>query len=147
MIIRFLSHTSMWTRLAGVCVVGLAIALAGCGGNSDNTATTPAPTNYPTRSPNQGPGAPKSTMMASTSGGATTGESIFTQDCGRCHKIGSVGSGRIALDHIGKNRDKAWLTVQIRTPEQHHSRMPSFPPGRLSDKDLNTLLAYLGNQK
>ncbi|HET6383278.1 MAG TPA: cytochrome c [Armatimonadota bacterium] len=138
-------------QFIAVCFAGLALFLAGCGGSNTNSNTpqTPSPTTYPPNKPTAAPAAPanKGAMMGNTSGKAMTGEQIFAMDCGRCHKIGSVGTGRISLDHIGSKKDKAWLTVQIRTPAQHHSRMPPFPASRLSDKDLATLLTYLSSQK
>lgn len=77
----------------------------------------------------------------------SSGPALFVRDCGRCHTLGNLGSGRIGLNHVGARRSLDWLEVQIRDPQQHGSAMPAFPPSRLSNQDLYTLSLWLENQK
>lgn len=77
----------------------------------------------------------------------TAGQAVFVQKCAGCHRIGTVGTGRIPLDHVGARRSPNWLEVQIRTPAEHKSNMPAFPPGRLSEANLHVLLKYLTAQQ
>jgi len=78
-------------------------------------------------------------------GDRTAAETLFVNSCGNCHRIGDLGKGRISLAHEGAKRGVDWIEVQIRSPEQHHSPMPAFPPSRLSDHDLHVISRYLAN--
>ncbi|MCA1594809.1 MAG: hypothetical protein LC772_00055, partial [Chloroflexi bacterium] len=49
--------------------------------------------------------------------GGPDGQAVFDQKCGQCHRIGTVGTGRVPLDHVGARRSPNWLEVQIRSPE------------------------------
>lgn len=113
-----------------------------------NSGTTPTVVKTPTTNTvTTGNGTVSTTAVTNTS--LTGGAAIFNQYCGQCHKLGSVGHGKIALDHIGKEKDQTWIEVQIRNPKKHgaDSRMPPFPASKLSDADLHTVAKYLASMK
>ncbi|HET6382457.1 MAG TPA: stalk domain-containing protein [Armatimonadota bacterium] len=78
-------------------------------------------------------------------GGQTNAQTLFVENCGRCHHIGALGTGRISLANEGAKHTRDWIEVQIRTPGQHNSPMPAYPPSKLSDRDLHVISRYLAN--
>lgn len=53
------------------------------------------------------------------------------------------------LSKIGKEHDKKWIAEYIRDPQSKNpdSKMPKQDEKKLSDKDLDTLAAWLAEQK
>jgi len=110
---------------------GLLFAGAGC---SKNSATSP------------------SAGMGATSGGASSGESLFAANgCGRCHALNGNPGGRAPdLSHTGAEptHTAQWIAEQIKDPKSHNpgSRMPAYQ-GKMSDQDIQTLSQYLASLK
>ena len=93
---------------------------------------------------------------ASARGGDTTlvaaGQTVFTNNgCAKCHAVGGQG-GRMGpdLSRVGAEagHTSEWLVAHIKNPKAHKpaSRMPAFE-GKISDKDLLALGAYLASLK
>jgi mono/diheme cytochrome c family protein len=57
-----------------------------------------------------------------SSGGPIRGAKYYSDNCGRCHKIGGTG-GIIVPDLQGvfERQDEAWIRTQIQHPRQHNS--------------------------
>jgi mono/diheme cytochrome c family protein len=74
-------------------------------------------------------------------------EVYLVHNCDACHSIAGVGglSGP-DLTHVGSERSRAWLRVEITNPAAHtpRSRMPAFP---LAEKQLDALMHYLASLK
>jgi mono/diheme cytochrome c family protein len=80
------------------------------------------------------------------------GRSVFEANgCARCHSIGGQG-GRMGPDltRVGAEAGHTpqWLVEHVKNPKAHNpsSRMPAFE-GRISDRDLLALGAYLASLK
>ncbi|HZP83728.1 MAG TPA: cytochrome c [Chthonomonadaceae bacterium] len=80
------------------------------------------------------------------------GKAVYASNgCARCHSLGGQG-GRMGPDLTRVGADTAhtpqWLIEHIKNPKTHNpaSRMPAFE-GRINDKDLNALGAYLASLK
>lgn len=80
------------------------------------------------------------------------GKAVFvTNNCANCHTIAGQG-GRTApeLTHVGSQSDRTpeWIVAHVKNPKTHKpmSRMPPFE-GKISDKDLVALAAYLASLK
>jgi len=101
----------------------------------------------------------KKTKPAKPAAGAPTKEMIAAgkkiydaNGCGACHMVGDKG-GKLGPDltHIGA--DKKWsaakLTAVIRDPKKElkTEKMPAYPADKISDKEIKTLVAYLGSLK
>jgi mono/diheme cytochrome c family protein len=142
-------------RLAtAVLAGGLAAFLVGCGGAnsaSGNAPETPAASAGGGSAPTPvAMGAAPAKRKAPPAAGGEKSEAVamFKSYCAQCHNIGTVGKpGGIPLTHIGKTKSAEWLTVQIRHPEQHHTRMPAFPPSVIPDAKLKTMVNYLESLK
>jgi cytochrome c553 len=73
------------------------------------------------------------------------GKAVFkTQKCSMCHSIAGVGGKLNALDEAGKLKAddiKKW----VRTPkaQKADTKMMAYAADKLSDKDLDDLVAYL----
>ena len=99
--------------------------------------------------------ASSSTSSTTTQGDAAliaAGEAVFkANDCGKCHAVAGQG-GRMGpdLSKIGAESEHTseWLVAHIKNPKSHNpkSRMPAFE-GKISDKDLLALGAYLASLK
>jgi mono/diheme cytochrome c family protein len=83
---------------------------------------------------------------------AAAGKAVFDANgCARCHSIGGQG-GRMGPDltRVGAEpgHTPQWLVEHVKNPKRHNpsSRMPAFE-GRISDRDLLALGAYLGSLK
>jgi mono/diheme cytochrome c family protein len=87
------------------------------------------------------------------------GKMIFQQACASCHTIG--GGDRVGPDlkGIAKQREAAWLKVQIQSPSVLHAqndpvvvanaqrfgmRMPDLP---LADAQVDALIYFLGSEE
>ena len=73
---------------------------------------------------------------------------LKTQKCSMCHSIAGVGGKLNALDEAGKLKAddiKKW----IRTPKsmKADTKMTAYSAEKLSDKDLDDLVAYLSTLK
>lgn len=82
-------------------------------------------------------GEPLAGPMLTTDPAQDRGRVVFMQNCYKCHPGGEAGLGP-ALTH--KRRPAPWLRYRVRHAP---AGMPSFDESRLSDKDLNDLMAYL----
>jgi mono/diheme cytochrome c family protein len=82
--------------------------------------------------------------------GSAEGKALYDQKCQACHAIGDQ-AGKMAnlggkLDGVGAKRDAAWLKAYIADPK---SKMPDakMPKVKLSDQEIDDLVAYLGTLK
>ena len=72
--------------------------------------------------------------------------------CAACHKIGDAG-GALGPDLSKIGADKKWpaakLEAVIRDPKKaiKSEKMPAYPADKISDKELKSLVAYLGSLK
>jgi mono/diheme cytochrome c family protein len=76
------------------------------------------------------------------------GRQLFeTQGCTACHKINGKGGvvGPDLSDEGSKGRSDQWLKTQLRSPKEHNAQtvMPSY--ARLSDQQIDDLVAYLSS--
>ncbi len=87
---------------------------------------------------------------AAAKGSADAGKKVYAKYCPVCHAIKGVG-GKLGTDltKVGKTRNAAWLTTEIRTPKKYFPKgtMPAYAANQISDKDLKDLVAYLGTLK
>lgn len=80
------------------------------------------------------------------------GQAVFkTHNCGNCHGINGEGGGSGPdLSKVGAEAEHTteWLIAHIKNPKSHNpnSPMPAFE-GKISDKDLLALGAYLASLK
>jgi mono/diheme cytochrome c family protein len=81
-----------------------------------------------------------------------SGKTVFnSQGCARCHSLNGQG-GRMGPDltHEGAKPGHTpdWIVVHVKNPKTHNpgSRMPAFE-GKINDKDLQALGAYLASLK
>jgi mono/diheme cytochrome c family protein len=112
----------------------LSLVLAGCSNKSGDSASSPSV----------------------NAGGDTAliaaGQSVFTGNgCGNCHAVSGQGGGKAPdLTHVGAETEHTsqWIVAHVKNPRAHNprSRMPSFE-GKISDKDLLALGAYLSSLK
>lgn len=134
------------TVTASLTLIALLVA-AGCSKNdsADNGGDAPPP------SP---PGGAR-TATAPRGGDAalvTAGKAVYAANgCARCHSIGGQGGrGGPNLSQVGAGAGHTpeWLAAHIKNPKTHNpsSRMPAFG-GKISDKDLLALGAYLASLK
>jgi ubiquinol-cytochrome c reductase cytochrome b subunit len=75
---------------------------------------------------------------------AVAGATIFrANQCGTCHTINGEGM-KIgpALNGLSKRRSKEWVEQQIRNPQAHSSET-MMPPYKLSQSEMDSLVAYL----
>ncbi|HKK02249.1 MAG TPA: cytochrome b N-terminal domain-containing protein [Desulfuromonadales bacterium] len=97
-------------------------------------------------SPGSPPTAIATAANAKKTGKIKAGKALFaSQGCIGCHKVNGKG-GTIGPELSGdtlSGRSKAWLAVQIRTPKKHFPTtvMPAF--GKLTDAQIDQLIAYL----
>ncbi len=81
-----------------------------------------------------------------SSAASQSGAQLFQlQGCVACHRVNNAG-GTVGPELSGeglKGRTKEWLITQIRNPKEHNPNtiMPFF--AALSNKDVDTLVAYL----
>ncbi len=77
---------------------------------------------------------------------AAEGQKLFATKCQMCHIVGKTG-GKIGpeLTKVGKTRDAAWLTIEVRDPKKHEpkTKMPAYPASSISDSALKGLVAYM----
>ena len=80
------------------------------------------------------------------------GRTVYNANgCANCHSINGQG-GRKAPDlskvGAGEEHTAEWLAAHVKNPKAHNpgSRMPGFE-GKISDKDLLALGAYLASLK
>ena len=74
--------------------------------------------------------------------------------CKVCHAIGGEGNAKGALDDVGK-MSAADIKAWIRTPKEMTAKakaerkppMPVYGPDKISDADLEALVAYLSSLK
>jgi mono/diheme cytochrome c family protein len=74
---------------------------------------------------------------------AGNGEATYKTHCAGCH------SGRAPnLDHVGAQRDAAWIVAHVKNPKSHNpgSSMPAFE-GKIAEADLKALGDYLAAKK
>ena len=102
-----------------------------------------------------GGGGAASPTAASSAGGQATlaaaGKTVYANNgCAKCHAISGQGGNGPDLTRVAANPEHTseWLVAHIKNPKAHNpgSRMPSFE-GRISDKDLLALGAYLASLK
>ncbi len=91
-------------------------------------------------------------QTAAGAGDVAAGKTVYAaNNCTNCHAIGGQG-GRMGpeLPHTGAEagHTPAWLAEHVKDPKAHNpgSRMPSYA-GRIADKDLAALGAYLASLK
>ena len=92
-------------------------------------------------------------LAAPTKAQIEAGRKIYDAGgCGACHLVGDKG-GKTGpeLTHIGA--DKKWsaarLAQVVRDPKKvlQTAKMPAYGTDKISDKDLKTLVAYVGSLK
>lgn len=133
---RTLRRHTCW--LTGLSAFGTLLLLIGC-------SQTPS-------SSESGSGGSGSSATASGDSAVETGRAVYASfRCAQCHQIGGQGgSGGPDLSRVGANpaRTPEWLKEHIKNPRAHtpSSRMPSYE-GKISDADLDHLVAYLGSLK
>lgn len=71
------------------------------------------------------------------------GKELFASNgCAACHGPAAAGTG-IAPDIVGKTKDE--ITKQVRLPRT--PAMPAYPLSRLSDEDLDKIVAFITSLK
>jgi mono/diheme cytochrome c family protein len=70
-------------------------------------------------------------------GDVAAGQAVFQQHCEACHPGGGAGVGPALR---GQNLSAGHISTQVR---QGAGAMPAFPPERISDQQLNDLVAYV----
>jgi mono/diheme cytochrome c family protein len=107
-----------------LCFVGGLGWLVACGGASSEGDTTAA-------------GADQYSGPIVASADAAAGETVFEEMCAGCHPGGGSGIGPSLLAHP---LEPGFVRLRVR---EGVGRMPPFPPSRISDDDLENVLAYL----
>jgi mono/diheme cytochrome c family protein len=127
------SHQKQIALTIGIAPFALILLAAGCKKDAEAPAST------------GGTG-------GSSSAQASSGEAVFRSNgCARCHVLGGQG-GRMGpdLSHVGADPQHTteWIAQHIKNPKSHNpgSRMPAFE-GKIPDKDLQALAAYLASLK
>ncbi|HZO87345.1 MAG TPA: cytochrome c [Chthonomonadaceae bacterium] len=134
--------------MTSLALLAFLLVLAGCSKNEQNTSA----------GEQSAPAAPRSTQSAPASAptGSTdlvsAGKAVYDANgCARCHAIGGAG-GRMGpdLSKVGAEptHTPEWLVQHVKNPKSQNpaSRMPPFE-GKISDKDLLALGAYLASLK
>ena len=129
------------------------LVAAGCTKNEENGGGSAAP---PAASSTPGGGGARPAATAPQGGGDTAliaaGKTVFAANgCAKCHAVGGQGGrGGPDLSRTGAQAGHTaqWLVEHIKNPKAHNpsSRMPGFQ-GKISDKDLLALGAYLASLK
>lgn len=113
-------------KMVRVLGVGLGLAMAACGGGGGGTTTTTTTTTTGGDTSAQYAGPIGSTDVAQ-------GEARYNAVCASCHNNGAP-----AVANIG------WTTAHLRQQVREGSaNMPAIHAARLSDADLESVLAYL----
>jgi len=113
-------------KIVRVLGVGLGLAMAACGGGGGGTTTTDTTTTTGGETSAQYAGPIGSTDVAQ-------GEARYNAVCASCHNNGAP-----AIANIGWTTDH--LRQQIR---EGSANMPAIHAARLSDADMEAVLAYL----
>jgi mono/diheme cytochrome c family protein len=113
--------------------------------NSAASPTTPAGTPEIPAGARQADGATSTPVDGTTAEpalSAAKGRSVYTQLCDACHPGGSAGLGPALTGpaFTAAYGDDAALAAIIR---QGTARMPAFPASRISDEQLNELIAFI----
>ncbi len=128
--------TASSPMILGIAIFFTMLALAGCKKSDDSAGA---------------PGA-SSAVGAADAGAADAGKLVFTSNgCKGCHSIGGQGGQKAPdLSHTGaeSTHTAEWFANFVGNPKASNpqSRMPAFK-GRISDKDLQALGAYLTTLK
>ncbi len=77
------------------------------------------------------------TPAAAGTGDVAAGKVAFDQNCGGCHPGGNQGNGPALR---GRNLTADQITRQVRNGG---GGMPAFPASRISDQQLNDIIAYV----
>lgn len=89
------------------------------------------------------PAAPTATQVSPQEQGVSQGRELFASTgCAACHGPTAAGTG-IAPDIVGKTKDE--ITKQVRSPRT--PSMPAYLPSRLSDEDLDKIVAFITSLK
>jgi mono/diheme cytochrome c family protein len=124
------------------------LIVAGCGSNATGDAGT---------AQGSAPASTASTPQAgSVAAGSATliadGQAVFAANgCANCHAVGGQGGSKAPhLTRVGADAEHTpeWLIAHVKNPQVHKpdSRMPGFE-GKINDKDLEALGAYLASLK
>jgi mono/diheme cytochrome c family protein len=77
-----------------------------------------------------------------------------TPKCKMCHSIGGEGNAKGSLDDVGKLSPaelKAWIRtpkdMSVKAKADRKPAMPVYGPDKISDPDLDALVAYLSTLK
>lgn len=140
----------LYAAQIGIALASLVI-IAGCNQNdtADNGAN-PAPA-APPSAPAPG-GAGSSPTARNGTDLVAAGKAVYDDyGCVGCHSIGGRGGSKgPELTHVGAEAEHtaSWLVAHVKNPKTHTpgSRMPAFA-GKISDKDLLALGAYLASLK
>lgn len=78
---------------------------------------------------------------AASGGNVQAGQAVFQQNCNGCHPGGAQGTGP---NLKGRNLAAGQIKNQVRNGK---GAMPAFPANRISDQQLNDLVAYVQSLK
>ncbi len=155
------------TLLVGATLMLVTVAISACAGAPPAPTAAPAapvattapaaPTTapaVPTTAPTVTTAAPTTAAVAATSaapaatsaapaaaGNVTAGKTVFDQNCSPCHPGGAAGVGPALA---GKNLPATTITTTVRNGR---GSMPAFPTTKISDQQLNDLVAYVQSLK
>lgn len=96
--------------------------------------------------------------LAFAQGDAAKGKAIYdaaNPKCKMCHSVAGDGNAKGALDDVGSklkaDEIKAWLRdakgMTAKTKATRKPAMPDYPAAKISDADLENLVAYLASLK
>lgn len=127
-----------------VCAVLASGALAACGGDDDDTATTPATTTEATTATTETETTETETETTetetSTQEASAEGRSVFTANCASCHTLADAdASGNVGpnLDDVKPNENTVAAAVKA-----GRGAMPSFD-GKLSEDEISAVAEYV----
>lgn len=129
--------------VTGVLIVALAILFAVVRNTPDASRTAPAP-----QVAGIVPGA--TAVAVAPTGDQTASASLIArgravwaeQRCRACHSIEGQGNSRSVLDGVGSRLTEKEIRLWIVAPQQINPKVAKRPY-KLSDDDLNALVAYL----
>ena len=134
-----MKNYSRFLMVLGAGLSFLVLTVTGCTKNNEST-----------------PASGQTNVISSTTqnnaGLITAGKIVYNDNgCMRCHAIsGQGGDNAPDLTRVGAKAERTteWLVAHVKNPKVHNPRspMPAFE-GKINDKDLQALGAYLASLK